>query len=510
MVREVLNRNGEISVYYWTNDNSWSPIWFQPESSCGVYGVCGAYGVYFTRENIQSRRCMEGFHPRNAAAWSSQEWWSSGCVRRTPLNCAAMNRSVSGTTDGFLQVMEPTRRGCKTACLNNCSCAFTDSNSVVCKLWFGDLVSMRDKATSSDGQPLFIPLAASVVSHLSAQAGRSRSRVVALCISIPLGVAILSSLFIGACFIQRRHRRLLQKVEEYDAPTSLRTFTYKELKIATNNFAHKLGTEAFGCVFKATLPDNTLVAVKRLEDSAQVEKQFLAEISTIGNIHHMNLVRLRGFCVEGSKMMIVYEYMQNGSLNSFMSYKSKEEDKVLEWNTRFGIALGTAMGLLYLHEECRDRIIHSDIKPENVLLHADFSAKVAHFGLAKLVGKEFSRVLTTTRGTRGYLPPEWLTLLEIISGRRNSDLSVQDSQRYFPTWAAVQIRKGNTISIVDERIAYKAYVEEVIRSVVISILCNPTMAQVVQILEGKSEGNVEKYKRCLQALIDDHCLYYKF
>ncbi|GLJ33006.1 hypothetical protein SUGI_0664680 [Cryptomeria japonica] len=291
MVREVLNRNGEISVYYWTNDNSWSPIWFQPESSCGVYGVCGAYGVYFTRENIQSRRCMEGFHPRNAAAWSSQEWWSSGCVRRTPLNCAAMNRSVSGTTDGFLQVMEPTRRGCKTACLNNCSCAFTDSNSVVCKLWFGDLVSMRDKATSSDGQPLFIPLAASVVSHLSAQAGRSRSRVVALCISIPLGVAILSSLFIG---------------------------------------------------------------------------------------------------------------------------------------------------------------------------------------------------------------------------RRNSDLSVQDSQRYFPTWAAVQIRKGNTISIVDERIAYKAYVEEVIRSVVISILCNPTMAQVVQILEGKSEGNVEKYKRCLQALIDDHCLYYKF
>ncbi|GLJ33010.1 hypothetical protein SUGI_0664720 [Cryptomeria japonica] len=434
MVREVLNRNGEISVYYWTNDNSWSPIWFQPESSCGVYGGCGAYGVCFTRENIQSCRCTEGFHPRNAAVWSSQEWWSSGCVRRTPLNCAAINRSVSGTTDGFLQVMEPTRRGCKIACLNNCSCAFTDSNSVVCKLWFGDLVSMRDKATSSDGQPLFIPLAASVVSHLSAQAGRSRSRLVALYISIPLGVAILSSLFIGACFIQRRHRRLLQKVEEYDAPTSLRTFTYKELKIATNNFSHKLGKEAFGCVFKATLPDNTLVAVKRLEDSAQAEKQFLAEICTIGNIHHMNLVRLRGFCVEGSKMMIVYEYMQNGSLNSFMSYKSKEEDKVLEWNTRFGIALG----------------------------------------------------------------------------RRNSDLSVQDSQRYFPTWSAVQIQKGNTIGIVDERIAYKADVEEVIRSVVISILCIPTMAQVVQILEGKSEGNVEKYKRCLQALIDDHCLYYKF
>ncbi|GLJ33014.1 hypothetical protein SUGI_0664760 [Cryptomeria japonica] len=425
---------------------------------------------------------MEGFHPRNAAAWSSQEWWSSGCVRRTPLNCAAMNRSVSGTTDGFLQVVEPTLRGRKTACLNNRSCtafAFTDSNSVVCKLWFGDLVSMWDKATSSDGQPLFIRLAASVVSQLSAQTGRSSSRVVALCISIPLGVAILSSLFIGKCFIQRRNRRLLQKVEEYNAPTTLRTFTYKVLKIATNNFAHKLGKEAFGSVFKATLPDNTLVAVKRLEDSAQAEKQFLAEISTIGNIHHMYLVRLRGFCVEGSKMMLVYEYMQNGSLNSSMSYKSKQED----WNTRFGIALGTARGLLYLHQQCRDRIIHSHIKQENVLLDADFPAKVADFGLAKLVGRDFSRVLTTTRGTRGYLAPEWLTLLEIISGRRNSDLSVQDSQRYFPTWAAVQIQKGNTIGIVDERIAYKADVEEVIRPVVVSIPCILTMDQVVQIVE---------------------------
>ncbi|XP_057833606.2 G-type lectin S-receptor-like serine/threonine-protein kinase At2g19130 [Cryptomeria japonica] len=391
---------------------------------------------------------------------------------------------------------------------------------------------MRAEATSSDGQPLFIRLAASDVSQLSAHAGRSSSssRVVALSISIPLSVAVLSCLFIGAWFIHRRRRRLLEKFVKDGTPTSLSTFTYKEMKIATNNFAQKLGKGAFGSVFKGILPNKTLVAVKRLEVSAQAEKQFRAEISTIGNINHVNLVRLRGFCVDGSERMLVYEFMQNGSLNNFLSRRSKEADKVLDWNTRFGIALGTAKGLLYLHEECRDRIIHCDIKPENILLDADFSPKVADFGLAKLVGRDFSRVLTTTRGTRGYLAPEWLTgvpitvkvdvysfgmtLLEIISGRRNIDYRVQESQYYFPTWAAIQIQKGNTIGIVDERIADKADIEEVRRAVVVSILCiqedengRPSMAQVVQILEGKSEGNVAKYERRLQALIDDHCVY---
>ncbi|XP_057852638.1 G-type lectin S-receptor-like serine/threonine-protein kinase At2g19130 [Cryptomeria japonica] len=225
--------------------------------------------------------------------------------------------------------------------------------------------------------------------------------------------------------------------------------------------------------------------------------------------------------------MLVYEYLQNGSLNSFLSGKSKEDDRVLDWNTRFGIALGTARGLYYLYEECRDCIIHCDIKPENILLNADFSSKVADFGLAKLVGRDFSTVLTTTRGTRGYLAPEWLTgmpitakvdvysfgmtLLEIISGRRNNDLSLQESQRYFPTWAATQIQKGNAMGIVDERIADKADIEQVKRAAVVSILCiqkdengRPSMAQVVRMLQGIIEGDMERYERSLQALVDDH------
>ncbi|GLJ33002.1 hypothetical protein SUGI_0664600 [Cryptomeria japonica] len=544
MARQIVTPDGYFLSFLWIQ-NRWSMDWSQPQERCGVYGMCGAHGVCFTQANVQLCSCAEGFNPRDAAAWHSRQWWLSGCVRRTPLNCSAyINGSVRTTTDGFLQVgnislsdneapqytQEWTLQGCKTACLNNCSCtafALTNSNPAVCKMWFGDLLSLRAKDTSSEGQSFFIRLAASDLQQSSAHVGIS-STVLALSISSLLGIAALGILFVGVwLFIKRRRRRLLQKQEEYDTSTSFRTFTYRELRIATNNFAHKLGKGAFGSVFKGTLSDNTLVAVKKLEGSQQAEKQLRAEISTIGNIHHVNLVRLRGFCVEGSQRMLVYEYMQNGSLSSFLSRKAKEAGKLLDWNTRFGIALGTAKGLLYLHEECRDRIIHCDIKPENILLDADLSPKVADFGLAKLVGRDFSRVLTTTRGTRGYLAPEWLaglpitvkadvysfgmTLLEIISGRRNLDFSVEGSQCYFPTWAATQIDKGNFISIVDERVADQADVEQIRRAAVVSFLCidkdesvRPSMGQVVLMLEGKSEADGVQFQRSLQQLVDNH------
>ncbi|GLJ32980.1 hypothetical protein SUGI_0664180 [Cryptomeria japonica] len=204
MGREILNWNGQLSFYFLVNNKSWTLVYDSPQSSCDVYGVCGAYGVCFFQANIQSCSCPQGFNPREVAAWHSQQWWLSGCVRRTPLNCSSINGSGSDTTDGFLQVsnlsltdngvafqntQESTLLECKTACLKNCSCtafAFTDSN---CIFWFGDLLSMH--ANSSNGQSPFIRLAASDVPQLSPDAGRSSSRVVALSISIPLGVAVL-------------------------------------------------------------------------------------------------------------------------------------------------------------------------------------------------------------------------------------------------------------------------------------------------------------------------------
>ena len=239
----------------------------------------------------------------------------------------------------------------------------------------------------------------------------------------------------------------------------------------------------------------------------------------------MNLVRLRGFYVEHLERLLVYAYMPNSSLNSFLFSKLEDTERGLDWKTRFEIAMGTARGLVYLHEKCRDRIIHCDIKPENILLDEDFSPKIADFGLAKLIGRDFSRALTTTRGTRGYLAPEWIsglpitpkvdvysfgmTLLEIVSGRRKLNLKVQESRFYFPTWASSQIRRGNIVDVVDARIASEADMKEVRRAAVVAALCiqddeneRPSMSEVVKILEGRMEATAPQIPRSLQVLLD--------
>ncbi|MBA0688989.1 hypothetical protein Goari_006741, partial [Gossypium aridum] len=183
-----------------------------------------------------------------------------------------------------------------------------------------------------------------------------------------------------------------------------------------------------------------------LRESTTTEKQFRTEVSTIGTIQHVNLVRLRGFCSDGARKLLVYDYMPKGSLDAHLVHESNSD--ALDWKTRYQIALGTARGLVYLHEKCRDCIIHCDIKPENILLDAEFCPKVADFGLAKLVGRDFSRVLTTMKGTRGYLAPEWISgvaitpkadvysygmmLFEIVSGRRNSQQSEDGKVRFIP------------------------------------------------------------------------------
>ncbi|XXG70310.1 hypothetical protein AAC387_Pa06g3098 [Persea americana] len=204
--------------------------------------------------------------------------------------------------------------------------------------------------------------------------------------------------------------------------------------IITNNFSEKLGRGSFGLVFKGNLPYSTPIAVKKLEGLAQGEKQFRAEVSTIGAIQHINLIRLRGFCFQGKNKLLVYDYMPNNSLDSQLFHKNAQ---TIDWKIRYQIALGIARGLAYLHENCRDCIIHYDIKPENLLLDAAFCPKLADFGMAKLTGREFSRVLTSMRGTIGYLAPEWISgvaitpkadvysygimLFEIISGKRNAE-----------------------------------------------------------------------------------------
>eukprot|EP01018_Ginkgo_biloba_P040966 Gb_09040 [translate_table: standard] len=232
------------------------------------------------------------------------------------------------------------------------------------------------------------------------------------------------------------------------------------------------------------------------------------EVATIGSTHHLNLVRLIGFCSEGRHRLLVYEFMKNTSLDTFL-FSSAEQSRTLDWDTRFGIALGTARGITYLHEECRDCIVHCDIKPENILLDDNFHAKVSDFGLAKLINTRDNRnrTLTSVRGTRGYLAPEWLAnlpitsksdvfsygmvLLEIVSGRRNFDIAATPGRRKFSTWAFEEFEKGNILNIIDEKLGGCMNLDEVERAIRVSFWCiqeqpsqRPPMGRIVQMLEG--------------------------
>ncbi|GFZ09631.1 lectin protein kinase family protein [Actinidia rufa] len=176
--------------------------------------------------------------------------------------------------------------------------------------------------------------------------------------------------------------------------------------------------------------------------------------------------------------------MRNGSLDNFLFTTEEQSGKLLNWEYRFKIALGTARGITYLHEECRDCIVHCDIKPENILLDENYNSKVSDFGLAKLVNPKDHRyrTLTSVRGTRGYLAPEWLAnlpitsksdvysygmvLLEIVSGRRNFDVSEETNRKKFSVWAYEEFEKGNVKGIVDKRLAdHEMHMEQVIRAI---------------------------------------------
>ncbi|KAL4649552.1 hypothetical protein ACB092_01G021600 [Castanea dentata] len=195
------------------------------------------------------------------------------------------------------------------------------------------------------------------------------------------------------------------------AATGFRKFTYGELKKATKGFTKEIRIGAWGVVYRGVLSDNRVAAIKRLNEANQGEDEFLAEVSIIGRLNHMNLIDMWGYCAEGKHKLLVYEYMEHGSLAKNLS------SNVLDWRKMFEIALGTTKGLVYLHEECLEWVLHCDVKPQNVLLDSNYHPKVVDFGLSKLQNRgdlnnpSFSRM----RGTQGYMVPEWVFNLPITS-----------------------------------------------------------------------------------------------
>ncbi|EFJ25568.1 hypothetical protein SELMODRAFT_54460, partial [Selaginella moellendorffii] len=286
-----------------------------------------------------------------------------------------------------------------------------------------------------------------------------------------------------------------------------RRFSYQELQQVTGNFSDRLGSGGYGSVFKGKLTDGTEVAVKKLEGSNQRSKDFFAEVGILARTHHWNLVKLLGFCAQGPrKRLLVYEYMKNGSLERWI-FEDDRKPGSFTWDVRYNIALGTARGLSYLHDDCAERIIHLDLKPENVLVDDGFQPKIADFGLSKLMDRKESQLqLTIARGTPGYVAPECVQegtvtektdvfgygvlLLEMLTGCKNRNLSSDYLKDFFyPSW---RVCPGASVSRSLKKSQGKENEKERLKNV--AALCvrddpnlRPSMSKVIQMMEGVTE-----------------------
>ncbi|KAL4378853.1 hypothetical protein GQ457_02G038510 [Hibiscus cannabinus] len=336
-----------------------------------------------------------------------------------------------------------------------------------------------------------------------------------LCLLITGGFIISRTLPGLICLIvlviykwRRRHLSADDAIEEFlkqQKDLMPIRYSYSEIERMSNGFKDKLGEGGYGSVFKGKLRSGFFVAIKLLGKSNGNGQDFINEVATIGRIHHVNVAKLIGFCVEGSKQALVYDFMSNGSLDRILFAKENKID--LSWTKMFDIALGVARGIEYLHRGCDMQILHFDIKPHNILLDENFTPKVADFGLAKLFSRDDSIVnITAARGTIGYIAPELIyknlggisykadvysfgmLLMEIIGRRKNMHASAeQESQKYFPSWIYDRYYHGEDVDLGDvtdgEKIMVKKMV--IIASWCVQVKPNdrPSMSKVLEMFE---------------------------
>ncbi|XP_062158088.1 probable LRR receptor-like serine/threonine-protein kinase At1g56140 isoform X2 [Alnus glutinosa] len=333
-----------------------------------------------------------------------------------------------------------------------------------------------------------------------------------LYVGVVVGAGVLSLLSVFVAFYIVRRRKQLPTndyAELLEIVVRTFTFSYAELKTATEEFnpANKLGEGGFGPVFKGTLKDGRVIAVKQLSvASHQGNNQFITEIATISAVQQYNLVKLIGCCIEGDQRLLVYEFLENGSLDQALFGKRSLN---LDWSTRYDICLGVARGLAYLHEESRLRIVHRDVKASNILLDSNLIPKISDFGLAKLYDDEKTHISTRVAGTFGYLAPEYamrghltekadvfafgVVALEIVSGRPNSDPSLEEEKVYLLEWAWHLHENNSEIDLMDSTLS-EFNEEEAKRMIGVSLLCTqasptlrPSMSRVVAMLSGEME-----------------------
>ncbi|CAO2198668.1 unnamed protein product [Urochloa humidicola] len=346
----------------------------------------------------------------------------------------------------------------------------------------------------------------------------SQVRIIAATSSVSTFIVLLS-MVATALYLSLRsknddevHLKVELFLKAYGTSKATR-YTFSETKRIASRFKEKLGQGGFGSVYKGQLPNGVPVAVKMLENSNENGEEFINEVVTIGRIHHANVVRLFGFCYEGKRHALIYEFMPNGSLDKYIFLQEPGICReVLAPMKMLEIALGVARGVKYLHQGCDRRILHLDIKPHNILLDYSFNPKVSDFGLAKLCARDQSIItLTAGRGTMGYVAPELycrsfgtvscksdvysfgILLMEMVSGRRNSDPRIGDHNEVcIPEWIYEKIVTGQELEFTREMTEVEK--ESIRKLAIVALWCNqwdpanrPSMAEVVDMLTDRMQ-----------------------
>ncbi|XP_078181547.1 putative receptor protein kinase ZmPK1 isoform X2 [Carex rostrata] len=468
--RLTLDSDGHLRLYSLNNSScTWIVTWIvtitQPITygHCDVHGLCGKNGLCLHTPSKIICSCPPNFEV------SDPSDWSKGCKAKFNISCEP--NSIT-----FVQLPNSDFWGydlnsyfnislhhCKNHCKNDCTCVAIKYKYGTC---YTKVTLFNGKSSPSVQGSIYFkvpknarmsrvyePKALNLIcnnsevddigsARLYTKKGSKIKWVYFYGFAAALGLIEILFGILGWCFVYKRGINASLAEQGYELMGSqFRKFTFKELRKATQNFKEVIGMGGSGTVYKGKLEDERAIAVKKLEDVIQGEEEFWAEVSIIGRIYHMNLVKLLGFCFDGSHRLLVSEYVENGSLDKHLFIEDASR-KVLGWKERFKIALGMARGLAYLHEECLEWVIHCDVKPENILLGSDFEPKIADFGLAKLfkrgaIGSRISHI----RGTRGYMAPEWasnlpitakidvfsygIVLMEIVKGKRISDWTME-------------------------------------------------------------------------------------
>ncbi|KAL6553366.1 putative L-type lectin-domain containing receptor kinase S.7 [Orobanche gracilis] len=316
-----------------------------------------------------------------------------------------------------------------------------------------------------------------------------------------------------------------------------RQFAYRELKSATKGFHQSriLGHGAFGTVYKAFFADSgTLAAVKRSRHSHEGKTEFLSELSIIAGLRHKNLVQLQGWCAEKDELLLVYEFMPNGSLDNVLYQDSEKNENPLKWIYRYNISVGLASALTYLHRECEQQVIHRDIKTSNIMLDGSYNARICDFGLARLMDHDKSPISTLTAGTMGYLAPEYLqygkatektdvfsygvVILELACGRRPIEREGEGQRMVnLVDWVWKLHSEGKILSAADGRLKGEFDEGGMEKLLLVGLSCanpdfagRPSMRRVLQILNNEAETVVVPKKKpslsfssCLPLSIDE-------